>query len=176
MAAPRMPFLSGGLIPAGSYGEQQEYRNVVLIVCVLLAVGAMGFTLLVREGDLTPAPEENPELKHMEARRQVLYENLKDLQFEYHQGKLSDEDYQSLKAGFLYDLASVMDSLEQFEPRKGKQSKADQASRPVPKTKPKQTQSGAQTAPCPSCGSHNSAGNHFCGHCGALLQQNTGDA
>jgi len=85
---------------------------MVLVICLVLAAGAIGFTLFLREQDIPPAPVENPELKHLEARRQVLYENLKDLQFEYHQGKLSDEDYQSLKASFLYDLAGVMDADE----------------------------------------------------------------
>src|SRR5437870_3319659 len=87
---------------------------VVIIVCALLAVGAIGFTLFVRDRDIPPAPVENPELKHLETRRQVLYENLKDLQFEYHQGKLSDADYQSLKAGFQYDLAVVMDAIDKI--------------------------------------------------------------
>ena len=69
---------------------------MVLVLCLLLAAGTIGFTLFVREQDIPPAPVENPELKHLETRRQVLYDNLKDLQFEYHQGKLTDEDYQRL--------------------------------------------------------------------------------
>jgi len=92
---------------------------VVWLICALLAVAAIGFTLFVRERDIPAASLENPELKHLERRRQVLYDNLKDLQFEYHQGKLSDEDYQSLKAGFLGDLAGVMDAVERLEQASG---------------------------------------------------------
>src|SRR3989337_3640500 len=98
-----------------------------LAICAVLAVGAIGFTLFVRERDIPPAPVENPELKHLETRRQVLYENLKDLQFEYHQGKLSEEDYQSLKAGFLYDLAGVMDAIERLQQGKAKPQKEEGA-------------------------------------------------
>jgi hypothetical protein len=87
---------------------------MALVLCLFLAAGAIGFTLFVREQDIPPAPVEDPELKHLESRRQVLYDNLKDLQFEYHQGKLTDQDYQSLKQGFLYDLAGVMDSIERI--------------------------------------------------------------
>ena len=96
---------------------------MIVIICALLAVGAIGFTLLVRERDIPPPPVENPELKHLEARRQVLYENLKDLQFEYHQGKLSEADYQSVKSGFLNDLAGVMASIEQLLSGKEKADK-----------------------------------------------------
>src|SRR5437667_5431117 len=121
---------------------------VVIIVCVLLAVGAIGFTLFVRDRDIPPAPVENPELKHLETRRQVLLENLKDLQFEYHQGKLSDEDYQSLKAGFLYDLAAAMDSIERLKSGKGRQAKTEPES-----AKAKSKTKSAETAAikCPSC-------------------------
>lgn len=96
---------------------------VAIVICALLAVGAITFTLLVRQRDIPPAPVENPELKALETRRQVLFENLKDLQFEYHQGKLSDGDYQSLKSGFQYDLAALMDSIERLKADKGRGTK-----------------------------------------------------
>jgi hypothetical protein len=156
---------------------------MVLAICLLLAAGAIGFTLLVRERDIPPAPVENPELKHLETRRQVLYDNLKDLQFEYHQGKLTDEDYQSLKQGFLYDLAGVMDSIERIGLRPAKPSgrQAKSARQPEPPAAVAQrSESPAKpriehpaAAPekniCPSCQASNPPGNRFCGQCGQPL-------
>lgn len=144
---------------------------MVVIVCALLAIGAIGFTLLVRERDIPPAPVENPELKHLEKRRQVLYENLKDLQFEYLQGKLSDEDYQSLKGGFLYDLAAMMDAIERLQPARAKKEKGGATQGAVSKAKSKSKHAAVQSASpiCPSCSKENSPGNRFCGHCGAAL-------
>jgi hypothetical protein len=151
-----------------------------VIICSLLAIGAIGFTLVVRERDIPPAPVENPQLKHLENRRQVLYENLKDLQFEYHQGKLSDADYQSLKAGFLYDLAGVMDSIERLQPAKGVThgtshgsnqradgKKADDAGAKK-KSKSAPAVAAGQIA-CPACGAFNASSNRFCGQCAAAL-------
>jgi hypothetical protein len=151
-----------------------------VVVCSLLAIGAIGFTLLVRERDIPPAPVENPQLKHLENRRQVLYENLKDLQFEYHQGKLSDADYQSLKAGFLYDLAGVMDSIERLQPAKGVAHGASHGSGQGPdgktaadagaKKKPKSAPApAAGQIACPACGAANTLGNRFCGQCAKAL-------
>jgi len=148
---------------------------MVLVVCLFLAVGAIGFTLFVREQDIPPAPVENPELKHLETRRQVLYDNLKDLQFEYHQGKLTDEDYQSLKQGFLYDLAGVMDSIERIGLRPGKHTKSSHKSSPTPeaavkeKTQSASAASGRTSNDCPSCKATNPANNRFCGNCGQPL-------
>ena len=142
-----------------------------MVVCALLAIGAIGFTLLVRERDIPPAPVENPELKHLEKRRQVLYENLKDIQFEYLQGKLSDEDYQSLKGGFLYDLAAVMDAIEHLQPAQAKKKKggAARGAASKAKSKPEHTEGKSASRICPSCSKKNSPGNRFCGHCGAAL-------
>ena len=146
---------------------------MIVVICLLLAAGAIGFTLFVREQDIPPAPMENPELKHLEARRQVLYENLKDLQFEYHQGKLTDEDYQSLKQGFLYDLAGVMDSIERLELRGGKQTKFSHKAEPIAertsKSQQKHTAPSSERNLCPSCKKSNPEGNRFCGHCGQPL-------
>lgn len=152
---------------------------MVLAICVLIAGVAIGFTLFVREQDIPPAPVEDPELKHLETRRQVLYENLKDLQFEYHQGKLTDQDYQSLKQGFLYDLAGVMDSIERTGRQPEKHSKsahksvsaAEQRSAPESKLKSKGRPGAAASEGniCPACQGANPAGNRFCGHCGKPL-------
>ena len=153
---------------------------MLVIVCSLIAIGAIGFTLVLRDRDIPPAPVENPEMKHLEARRLVLYENLKDLQFEFHQGKLSDLDYQSLKQGFLIDLAGVMDEMERLP---AKQSKAEQSriakeafGRKRSKAEHAGTAVAVQQAPaaegeisCASCGATNAAANRFCGQCGKPL-------
>jgi hypothetical protein len=132
----------------------------------VLAAGAIGFTLYVRERDIPPPPLENPELRHLERRRQILYDNLKDLQFEFHQGKLSDEDYQSLKAGFLGDLAGIMDSIERLESTAGSSGKRPTGSG---KAKPTLGQPAAVTI-CPSCKAENPAEHQFCGKCGKSLK------
>jgi len=138
---------------------------VIWLVCAVLAAGAIGFTLYVRDRDIPPPPLENPELRHLERRRQILYDNLKDLQFEYHQGKLSDEDYQSLKAGFLGDLAGIMDAIERLE------------TTARPERRPAESQVKVKAAPetsgavriCPSCKNENPPDHQFCGKCGKGL-------
>ena len=139
---------------------------MVLIFCSILTIAAIGYTLFVRAEDIPPAPVENPELKHLETRRQVLYDNLKDLQFEYHQGKLSDGDYQSLKSGFLYDLAGVMDAIERQQPKTRAKS-APKTEAPAAQSKKPKAERAAHT--CPSCGAANQPANRFCGHCGKPL-------
>ena len=40
-----------------------------------------------------PAPEPESPFRHLDERKAAIYENLRDLQFEYRVGKLSDDDY-----------------------------------------------------------------------------------
>ena len=137
---------------------------MIWLVCAVLAAGAIAFTLYVRDRDIPPQPRENPELRHLERRRQILYDNLKDLQFEYHQGKLSDGDYQSLKAGFLGDLAGIMDAIERLEAATAGPGKQ----RPT-EGKEKMKAGPARAASmqiCPFCQTENPADHQFCGKCG----------
>lgn len=135
-------------------------------LCVLLAILAIGFVLGVREQDVPPLPKENPELKHLEERRATLFENLKDLQFEYLQGKLSDEDYQGLKQGFQNDLAVVLASIDMQKKSAGRQQET--ASKPA-SSKSAEQGASADRKNCPACGADNPAGHRFCGSCGAQI-------
>ena len=127
---------------------------MVLFVASLLTVGAVVFTLLVRQKDLPEEPGPSP-TKHLEDRKARIYEALRDLSFEYRVGKLSDEDYQTTKAGLQRDLAGVMaeiDAVEGTEPP------------PAPKPAP-------DGLMCPHCGAKFEKAMKFCGECGKPMTE-----
>ena len=142
---------------------------MVILLCSLVAALCIGFTLAVRAKDIPLRPAENSELKHLEDRKQVLYENMKDLQFEYHQGKLSDEDYESLKQRFQYDLAGVLDSIDRMSVPV--QPKGPSAAVGGDGAGGKQSQAASRVSnTCPSCKVANPDGNRFCGKCGKAIR------
>ena len=77
---------------------------MILAVALLLALGAMFYTLFVRQRDI-PEPLPVSPIQHLEDRKYAIYDNLRDLQFEYRLGKLSDEDYQQNKQALQRELA-----------------------------------------------------------------------
>src|SRR5258706_3511294 len=90
-----------------------------LVLAVVLVVGVTAaFTLLIRTKDVPP-PEPVSPTAHLEERKAAIYENLRDLQFEYRVGKLSDEDYQQTKTGLQKELAGVLEQIEQMRPPAG---------------------------------------------------------
>src|SRR6185437_11247795 len=85
-----------------------------LIIGALLGAVMLGFLLFIRSQDL-PKPEPVSPFKHLDERKAAIYENLRDLQFEYRVNKLSDEDYQATKVGLQKELARVMAEVDRIK-------------------------------------------------------------
>jgi hypothetical protein len=85
----------------------------MILAAALLTIGAIVFTLLVRASDL-PVPEPVSPTRRLDERKAAIYENLRDLQFEYRLGKLSDKDYELTKLGLQTELAAVLAELDKL--------------------------------------------------------------
>src|SRR5579872_74176 len=133
-----------------------------LSVAVLLTVGTLVFTLFVRSKDVPAAVPVSP-TQHLEERKAQIYDNLRDLQFEYRLGKLSDEDYQKTKIGLQAELAKI---LAEMDAVKSTQPPAP-AVKAVLKSVPKAESEDGLT--CPHCGATFERALKFCGECGKAM-------
>ena len=113
----------------------------------------IGFLLFIRVKDIPKRAPESP-FKHLEERKAAIYENLRDLQFEYRLDKLSDADYQATKLELQKDLAQVMAETDRI---KGGLGVKPVTPAPAPVAKKNQ---------CPSCGASFEKALKFCGECG----------
>jgi hypothetical protein len=52
---------------------------------------------------------------YLRERKDVVYENLRDLNFEYRAGKIPDADYQSLKASLQDEAATLLAEIARLE-------------------------------------------------------------
>src|SRR6185312_925965 len=84
---------------------------MTIALAALIAVAVIVFILSVRAKDL-PAPEPVSPFQHLDERKAAIYENLRDLQFEYRVGKLSDIDYQQTKKDLQKELAQVLAEVD----------------------------------------------------------------
>ena len=136
---------------------------MVLPIAVLLTIGTLVFTLFVRAKDV-PAPEPVSPTQHLEERKAQIYDNLRDLQFEYRLGKLSDEDYQKTKVGLQGELAKVLAEIDAIKSQNPVVVKAapKPALKPVPKPE-------AEGTACPHCGATFERALKFCGECGKAM-------
>src|SRR2546423_13382388 len=99
----------------------------------LLTIGVLVFILSVRVEDLPEAAPVSP-FDHLDERKAAIYENLRDLQFEYRVGKLSDEDYQTTKHDLQKELAGVLAEVDRVRQASGLPGPK---SVPTPKPDPK---------------------------------------
>jgi rRNA maturation endonuclease Nob1 len=128
--------------------------TIVLATGIVLA--ALYFTLGIRAKDV-PEPEPVSPIQYLEDRKQAIYGNLRDLQFEYRLGKLSDEDYQQSKQALQRELAGVLAEMEAAAKRLGLS-----ATRPVKQKVAKQQLATV----CPHCKATFEQPLKFCGECG----------
>jgi len=138
---------------------------IIAITC-LIAIAILVFVLGVRAKDL-PSPEPESPFKHLDDRKAAIYENLRDLQFEYRLGKLSDADYQTTKKDLQKELAAVLAEVDRLKAELQSHSQAGQPVR-VPKPAPAPKQKSGYV--CHSCGATFPQELKFCGECGKPMK------
>ena len=80
---------------------------LILTLAVLFYVFGMPFRLL-------RAPEKS-RLAFLKERKEVVYENLRDLNFEYKAGKLPEADYATMRASLEDEAAALLAEIDQLE-------------------------------------------------------------
>lgn len=128
--------------------------SFVLIAAVLTLVVIL-YTMFVRANDLPEVAPASP-IQHLEGRKAAIYENLRDLQFEYRVGKLSDDDYQRTKKDMQGELAVVLAEIDRMQQKPSSTVAAT--------AKPSDT-----SRVCPHCNAKFDKPLKFCGECGKSM-------
>jgi hypothetical protein len=86
-------------------------ETVVAIACLLLATAAAIYIFYFR-----PDPPESSRfrtrLDQLLERRDSIYENLRDLRFEYRSGKFSEQDYEQVRQSLETEAASLIAEID----------------------------------------------------------------
>lgn len=130
---------------------------MIFAASILLTAGVLAFVLFIRSSDLPEAVPESPVL-HLEERKAVIYDNLRDLNFEYRLGKLSEADYNKTKLTLQNELAGVLASIDAI--LKGAPPAAPQKAAAMP-----------DPLKCPHCGAKFDKPMKFCGECGKSMPE-----
>jgi hypothetical protein len=128
---------------------------MIIALAALIVIGALFFTLRITTKQLPPEESETP-IKPLEEAKVRIYEALRDLQFEYRLGKLSDVDYQASKQELQKELARVLQQMDEAAPA------------PVAPAKPAAKAKGGNV--CPHCGASFKEKLKFCGECGKAME------
>jgi hypothetical protein len=106
----------------------------VLGACLALAVATMLFIFYIQPDASDLAPHRT-KLDQLLERRDTIYDNLRDLRFEYRSGKYSEGDFEAMKTALENEAALVLAEIDQVteseikRPRGTRPASADRSAR-----------------------------------------------
>jgi hypothetical protein len=87
--------------------------STAFLVCLIVTAGVLTYVLYL-PGTLQMGPEKT-RLAYLRERKDVVYENLRDLNFEFKAGKFPDSDYQSMKSSMEDEAAAILSEMASLE-------------------------------------------------------------
>lgn len=134
------------------------------IVGAVLLVGAVVLFILqpIVRGQFASLKRHDDELTEAEARRRVTLLALRDVEYDYHTGKLDDADYTELKREL---SAEALEALEAAAAEERERGGGDALEREIAEVR----RGLAAGTTCPSCGHRNPEASRFCAACGHRL-------
>jgi hypothetical protein len=86
--------------------------GAVLGACLALAVATLLFIFYIQPDASDLAPHRS-KLDQLMERRDTIYDNLRDLRFEFRSGKYSEGDYEAMKISLENEAALVLAEIDQ---------------------------------------------------------------
>ena len=105
--------------------------GAVLGACLALAIATLLFIFYIQPDASDLAPHRS-QLDQLLERRDTIYDNLRDLRFEFRSGKYSEGDYQAMKTALENEAAMVLaeiDRVTESQVRRPRGPRAAEASR-----------------------------------------------
>jgi hypothetical protein len=86
-----------------------------LIAFACVAITAVALYYIFHIPELLVAGPEKTRVTFLRERKEAVYENLRDLNFEFKAGKLPDRDYQTMKNSLEDEAAGILAEIAQIE-------------------------------------------------------------
>jgi len=87
--------------------------TLVIFICALATVVTLVYVFYL-PGTLQLGPEKT-QAAYLRERKEVIYDNLRDLNFEFKAGKFPESDYQSMKTSLEEEAAALLAEISRLE-------------------------------------------------------------
>jgi cytochrome c-type biogenesis protein CcmI len=145
-----------------------------LVPAIVLAVAAVFFVLYpVLSGREALMEREEGELTEAQHRKNVALLALRDIEYDYHAGKLDDADYRAMRQQISAEALEALDAEESERLGRSRASRGEGGS--ASEEADIEAEIAALRASiregtvCAHCGHPNPRGSRYCGDCGAAL-------
>ena len=100
--------------------------TLAVVACVALTAATLIFVFMIQPDPADSAPHRS-HLDQLMERRDIIYDNLRDLKFEYRTGKFAEEDYEQMKQTLEAEAALVLAEIERVTESPGLLPRSDAA-------------------------------------------------
>ena len=91
----------------------QSFQAIVVIFCSLFAALTLIYVFTPsRDAD---TGVDKTRLSYLYERKDVVYDNLRDLNFEFKAGKFTEQDYDAMRGSIEDEAARILSEIEQLE-------------------------------------------------------------
>lgn len=134
--------------------------TVILFLVLTAAVSYLVAAPILQSRRLQFNPDSNHKASDLIERKEAIYAAIKDIEFDYQMGKLSEEDFHALRQQYKDEAVGLLKKIEQIQHKTGKSKDATAAKK------------SEQASPkfCWSCGAAVTRGDKFCANCGGALE------
>lgn len=122
----------------------------IKVILALLAVAFVAYPLLTPPREEDEDLDLSDELDELHRRKESAFSAIKELEFDFRTGKLSEGDFHELDARYRTDALELIDAIEEYQ-EDDLTGAPDRAAR----------------ASCDDCGAFVSPNHRFCASCGA---------
>jgi hypothetical protein len=102
--------------------------TLAVVACVALTAAVLIFVFMIQPDPSDSAPHRS-QLDQLMERRDIIYDNLRDLKFEYRTGKFAEEDYEQMKQTLEAEAALTLAEIERVTESPGTLPRSDAAVR-----------------------------------------------
>ena len=85
----------------------------VILICGLVTLGTLVYVFYI-PGQIYTGPTKT-RIIYLRERKEAVYDNLRDLNFEYKAGKFPDSDYQEMKTSLEDEAAAILSEIARLE-------------------------------------------------------------
>ncbi len=125
-------------------------------------IAAVCWPLFAKDDSIESAILEETQWDLLQRKKDVILGNIQDLDFEYKCGKLSEDDYKTIREEMAAEVAAVLGDIDRIESSQD----LDALIRHEVIARKERV---AGSSVCSSCGHRNSPQNKFCADCGTNL-------
>lgn len=105
-----------------------DIDTLAVVACVALTAAVLIFVFMIQPDRGDSAPHRS-QLDQLMERRDIIYDNLRDLKFEYRTGKFAEEDYVQMRQTLEAEAALVLAEIERVTESPGTLPRSDAAAR-----------------------------------------------